>query len=583
MEVTLNGVPFLLRGFPKISRAQRPPVQLADNQGRRTENTPVPRYAFSPLSSGIGYRWWNQESGWLWMATANTFWPGVVSLPLRIKSTETGGTEGQLLSSCVRGGSLYAFWLEGSALRYSKWTEGCWEAQASTIATGLDSTTPLVRAVAAGTRVYVLYELSGGGLRVAYSSDMASWTVLDPSLNSPGDIVFSDTSNKIFVVGTSSSNLSAKNVSLSSDSWSADWLARTMPYGSGSVSAELFLNSSSQESLFIGTSYGVLLVRCDDSVSAPQKLLNVLVLPDNSDNCNVLKKIGAALYIPTQDLGLLSYAASGTLTPVGLDIRDGLPADYNGFITAITEDRGNLYVAVKGDTYSGIYAFDGTGWHNFWVSTTNPRIYTLNATSTSLVFSDGAASHKHLSNYHTNPILLDDSEYESEGYLDYCYFGAYQEEELGTFIDAAIHATNLFVDARNIEVWGKVDEDTDLEFLGKVDDASNRIRFEDAGGLSGFSARLLQLRLILKRGVVKTDTPHLHFPVVAVQKTEGKRVIELSFYGEDALTVAGLQAIALSTRPVRVKVEGEELVCVVLAANWRAGEAPVYAIQFVEL
>ena len=81
-----------------------------------------------------------------------------------------------------------------------------------------------------------------------------------------------------------------------------------------------------------------------------------------------------AYYIPA-GLELLRYAAiEAQVTAHGLTNDDGLPEEHNGEIVDMATDYvGRLFALVdasqvSGEGRSGVYAFDGTSWHNWWTA-----------------------------------------------------------------------------------------------------------------------------------------------------------------------------------------------------------------------
>lgn len=74
-------------------------------------------------------------------------------------------------------------------------------------------------------------------------------------------------------------------------------------------------------------------------------------------------------------LEVLKYdAPSASIESVGLNLDDGLPVEANGEIVAISADYiGRLFASVAADQMagvqnSGLYAYDGAGWQNWWFS-----------------------------------------------------------------------------------------------------------------------------------------------------------------------------------------------------------------------
>jgi hypothetical protein len=68
--------------------------------------------------------------------------------------------------------------------------------------------------------------------------------------------------------------------------------------------------------------------------------------------------------------------STATISDVGLNRDDGLPFEYNGEITALNGDGVNdMFAAVdssqvSGNSYSGLYAYNGSAWRCWWIDTT---------------------------------------------------------------------------------------------------------------------------------------------------------------------------------------------------------------------
>ncbi len=86
-----------------------------------------------------------------------------------------------------------------------------------------------------------------------------------------------------------------------------------------------------------------------------------------------------AIYL-SYGLGVKQYIPGSTVTisEVGLTRDDGLPVEYNGEIVKLLgESSSDLMFAlvdasqVTGTGKSGVYAYDGSGWHCWWIDTAN--------------------------------------------------------------------------------------------------------------------------------------------------------------------------------------------------------------------
>jgi len=79
-------------------------------------------------------------------------------------------------------------------------------------------------------------------------------------------------------------------------------------------------------------------------------------------------------------LGLKKYVtgSTATISEVGLNRDGGLPVEYNGEITTLLGESASdeLFALVdasqtSGNSKSGVYAYDGRGWHCWWADTSN--------------------------------------------------------------------------------------------------------------------------------------------------------------------------------------------------------------------
>ncbi len=66
---------------------------------------------------------------------------------------------------------------------------------------------------------------------------------------------------------------------------------------------------------------------------------------------------------------VLRYS-TGQVTPMGLDMDEGLPPEKLGVVTQLVSTLNTLYAGVEGDddNYCSIWEYNGVGWHNLWVA-----------------------------------------------------------------------------------------------------------------------------------------------------------------------------------------------------------------------
>ena len=136
-------------------------------------------------------------------------------------------------------------------------------------------------------------------------------------------------------------------------------------------------DAAGDTALYVGTDVGVFVY----DPSSEVLLQTDLVLPQHSGVAKRPTEWRGSSYIPT-GLDILKYTPGNpaTVTSVGLDKDDGLPAEYIGGIQGLIGGYNDLFALVDAartgtDNHSSIMSFDGEAWQCFWASTAdNPAV-----------------------------------------------------------------------------------------------------------------------------------------------------------------------------------------------------------------
>lgn len=112
-----------------------------------------------------------------------------------------------------------------------------------------------------------------------------------------------------------------------------------------------------------------------------------LTLPDHPTGGKGAIKWQEAAYL-SAGLNVKKYIAArtATISDVGLDRDDGLPSDYRGEIVKLIEGYTEFFALVDsslvtGTGYSGVYAYNTTGWQCKYISASADKVMTTGAVS----------------------------------------------------------------------------------------------------------------------------------------------------------------------------------------------------------
>jgi len=135
----------------------------------------------------------------------------------------------------------------------------------------------------------------------------------------------------------------------------------------------VYRDADMDEIIYVATTVGLY---AHDTTNA-KFLQTQCVLPNHPSGGKGVARWQDAAYI-TSGLDIRKYLAASTATIqfVGLDRDDGLPSEYRGEIVALVgQGYTKLYALVDsslvtGTGYSGVYAYDGSGWQCLWLAAT---------------------------------------------------------------------------------------------------------------------------------------------------------------------------------------------------------------------
>lgn len=183
------------------------------------------------------------------------------------------------------------------------------------------------------------------------------------------------------------------------------------------------------------------------------------------------------MYVPVSQ-SLHAYDGS-RLTPVGLDLDDGLPAGEQGHVSALVGSRSFLFATVDAGASgrSGVYAFNGAGWHCLAkANTTGARIRAIGLeqiTSASSrprlwFWEDGTPYYMEFPDLTELPAGYSSSRYFSPGYVESCWLGGELSQIPKDFTSIIIRSTGVVAGVNWVSVFAEVDRSGKLFEVGNV-------------------------------------------------------------------------------------------------------------------
>lgn len=189
-----------------------------------------------------------------------------------------------------------------------------------------------------------------------------------------------------------------------------------------------------------------------------------------------------SLYIPTQE-ALLRWDGSNML-PMGPDLGEGLPDEYQGNIAAVVANNNWLMVGIdprSAESSASVWAFNGQGWHHIATLPPTLTISCLYYRRSNQRLYVGAGSGHVFSVYLADVAgVVDavDPEYAPVGWLetDWWYGGL---REVRKDMESVFLLGENLAAAKSIKVYWKDDESTDWELLGTATADRTELRWND--------------------------------------------------------------------------------------------------------
>lgn len=174
------------------------------------------------------------------------------------------------------------------------------------------------------------------------------------------------------------------------------------------------------------------------------------------------------------------HAYDGTrLTPVGLDLDDGLPVGEQGHVSALVGSRSFMFAAVDAGASgrSGIYAFNGVGWHCLRkASAVGARIRALGleqATSSSSrprlwYWEDGTPYYMEFPDLTDLPAGYASSRYAQTGFVESVWLGGELSLIPKDFTSIIVRSTGCAEGVAQISVYAEIDRSGVLFPVGNI-------------------------------------------------------------------------------------------------------------------
>jgi hypothetical protein len=533
MRVNLNSKTYVLRrGLNRARFAQWAEQLRTSGQQLREDRKPIPLWAPADLTGGAGRLVHEPNENTYWCGTALTLWPKQVTLALlpqtvSINIADLTGPSAIFATAWFKG-KLYGV-LDGAILGthyiicvYFDKANNQW-LEADKVATAQDHVWADVDIEATTDKIYYTYRSAATTGEVRYSSDGSTWSdAVSPvtatsagRLTSDGSTLYHahyDNSTKIVTVRKT-------------DDPALSWtdVGTTATFGVPTAMC-MYADEDDVAFPFLAVPHGIYLVDTTNS-----KLVEYIPLEDitHPDNGRGMCTWNGYLMVPIRDGGVIRYYYDGSAALVGLDSRDGLPTAQKGNIQATYSSRFLFFAAVKGASKSGVYAYDGSGWHPLVVLSTAADILTVTCVGTSdgmldttpmLLYDYGDGGRYRLENFHANPLELSGVQYAASSVVVYSFYGAYMPEVEGTYYTISAHAKDLSDGNEYINIYIATDPDVDIDptdsntwgtSIGTINATTRELKL-GAGSL-GTTARVVAVVAeLVRRAADDTKTPVLY-------------------------------------------------------------------------
>uniref|UniRef100_A0A6M3IK80 Putative structural protein n=1 Tax=viral metagenome TaxID=1070528 RepID=A0A6M3IK80_9ZZZZ len=518
-QIRINKKPYQTVDAVVTERFPQWPEQFrTSGEQTHANHAPFPYWVPNTYNKGIGRDVYKAGEGSYDFATCTAIW-GNITLPLRVK---TCGLSDSNPTAVVKGfadskGNTFSVWLDSAHAFSATWdtTNKQWTVGGDILASGCVGVYGVIRhegnlfAVADDAGTLHTYKSTDAGVTWVANTDTSLSGIGPAILVSVVDGASSD-----LYITTWTAATSTITVYKSTDD-AANWSLLCSIYSKegpkGLVWFEYLIDATSDSYPILRTYEGSWVCK-----AVPLKFLDTGQVGDAAD-AQGLCIWQELLAIPTgKDLILRSKDSINT--PSGITQMDGFPSDYLGYTTALLAARYHLIAAIQG-TYTGIYRYDGEGWHSIFVDSTAGRVIrhlhaSASSTIPTLFFSLGAGLHRYIENYHDNPLEITTTEYEEFGTFDLPSFsGELAETQIIVY---SIHAytKNLQEGAEEIDILYKLDDRTNFTYLGTLTDITKVLSFPRGG----VACNRIQLRAKLKRGSTYTETPVLYYLALEFQQ-----------------------------------------------------------------
>ena len=528
MDIRINGKNYATSTKIESHKFTQWPRQLrTTGQQSRSDRAPFPQWAPDDLSSGVGRKRYKSDEPTYHFGSCETIW-GVITLPLKVnqagRGTNVSATD-TFQAYCDHEGGVFALLQDSDKCHVAKWdtTNKEWDEVGVIDAADSDGSYDIVSHAGDGK----LHAINDDNTTLhTYESDDAgaTWTVNgDTNLVGLGPAFLVSYGDDIYIC-TWTTATNTINVLKSTDDCET-WASVCSLYSKeGPKGIIMMEHTDGTVYPFVRTWEGTWVCK-----TSPVKAYDTTQVGDEAAAAGLAVWNEDAVIPVGKDIILRT--AAGVNTQIGPTSRDGFPAAYLGYISAVLPCRYHLLFAVNGGTYQGIYRYDGTGIHPLYVPTTSSlgAITNIHASGSSgiptLFFSHAANVHKYIEYYQDNPLEQSSATYEAEGFIDFPVFGGDLAEADGWYYTISLYGEALTDDGEEVEVFTKHDAADTWTFRGKLNSSVTSITLDT----SGLIAKTIQIHLRLVRGSTTTATPVVRYFALDFQKIL-KTLVWYTFY-----------------------------------------------------
>jgi len=550
MDIYINDLPYVCDSIKSSKFDQWPDQFRTTGDQLREDRIPFPLWV-PQFSAGMGRRWWDPEESSYYFGNCATY-HGKITLPRRTESCPFNpvSSTAEIKAFTDLEGETYALILDGAVAKCAKWDNinEEWDIVGTVLAANCDGAYDLVTyknylfAVCDDNGTLHTYDSSDNGANWAANAD-ASLSGIGPAsmLSSNTFSPFGAAADEIYLATWDSANNKIE-VFKTTDA-AANWTSICEIYSEYGPKGLVWSDLSDNDEVIIQTAEGMHIVE-----AVPTQFVDSRLYPSFEDSYGIV--FWNSILVGHEGKGgvvMVEYKYESDVAstvPIGIDKRDQFPADYLGYVTDIKTFREALYVAVKGDKYSGIYCNDGSGWHPVYVGDDNTEVITrmwLTGTPghTTLFFTLGANKHRFIRRLELDPAEDTSMEFEETGYIDFPYFGG-RLTEMGTgFYSVRIYADNLVDDAEEVDVYWRPLYKDNFRLLGTFNKSNTYLSFVIPPHKTDVSSQAAQWRLGLRRRSGEyTYTPIIHHVSIEYQQLMG--VLRAYTFTIDLLATQGL-------------------------------------------